>query len=294
MGVLSIGDWASRLFRDKRIGVHVSDSETTRATTPLTAAKQFGQEVALWREHMGMTQQQLAEATDYTRSYVAMVEVGERLGSEQFAKNCDGVFKTPESFTRLRERLSHAVLPPWFEPYAELERVARTIRSFQSQVMPGYLQTEDYARAMLAAVRPENLEDLVSGRMARRRVLERDDRPHVWLILDELVLRRTIGGPAVMAAQLQELLAAMKHPRTVVQVVPEEHAAHAGLAGPFTLLDLPGGEQVLWVDGHSQGRMGYDSAETASAAHSYDLLRAVAKSPEESADIVRTYLERLK
>jgi len=272
----------------------VSDSETIEATTPPTAASQFGQEVALWRDHMGMTQQQLAEATDYTRSYVAMVETGERLGSDQFAKNCDGVFNTPESFTRLRERLSRAVLPPWFEPYAQLEREARIIRSFQSQVMPGYLQTEDYARAMLAAVRPENLEDLVSGRMARRRVLERDDRPHVWLILDELVLRRTIGGPAVMAAQLQELLEAMEHPRTVVQVVPEDQASHAGLAGPFTLLDLAGGEQVLWVDGHSQGRMGYDSAETAAAVHSYDLLRAVAESPEKSAEIVCTYLERLK
>jgi len=272
----------------------MSELERARDKTPPTAAMQFGEEVALWREHAGMTQQELAEKVGYARSYVSMVETGERLGSEQFAHLCDDVFNTPQSLTRLRVRLVRAVLPPWFEPYVELERSATAIRSFQSQVMPGYLQTEAYARAMLAAVRPENLEDLVLGRMERRTLLEREDRPHVWLILDELALRRKMGGPAVMAAQLAELLGAASHPRTVVQVVPEDVAAHAGLAGPFTLLDLANGEQVLWVDGHSQGRMGYDQAETTAAVQSYDLLRAVAQSPEVSAETIRTYLEALK
>jgi transcriptional regulator with XRE-family HTH domain len=272
----------------------MSESKDAEVKTSPTAAQQFGEEVALWRDHAGITQQDLAEKVGYARSYVAMVETGERLGSEKFAQLCDEVFDTPKSLTRLRARLVRAVLPPWFEPYVELEKTATIIRSFQSQVMPGYLQTEDYARAMLAAVRPENLEDLVSGRMERRRVLEREDRPYVWLILDELALYRVMGGPAVMAAQLTELLEAASHPRTVVQIVPKDVAAHAGLAGPFTLLNLANGEQVLWVDGHSQGRMGYDRAETAAAVQSYDLLRAVAQSPEVSAETIRTYLERLK
>lgn len=195
--------------------------------------------------------------------------------------------------------------PSWFLPYVELEREASVIRSFQSQVIPGLLQTEAYARAMLTPVRPDNLDDLVAARMTRQAIFERAAPPRTWFIVDEQALRRKIGGPDVMAEQLERLLAAGQEPRIVIQVVPDAIAAHPGLAGPFTLLTFDEGKgpksdgrkpphDVLHVDAFSQGRTALDATEVTAATHAYDLLRSYALSPEDSAVLIGDHLEGLK
>jgi hypothetical protein len=183
--------------------------------------------------------------------------------------------------------------PSWFLPLVELERNAVSIRSFQGQLFHGLLQTEEYARTILADARPDNLEDLVAARMTRQSIFEREERPRTWFIIDEYVLMRHVGGEAVMRTQLERLLEAGQHPRTVIQILPRTVVTHPGLEGPFTVLGFDEGEDVLHVDGFFQGRTTADRGEVAVAAHTYDLLRAMALSPDASAELIGRHLKEL-
>lgn len=210
------------------------------------------------------------------------------------AKDLDSALCSDGHFARLHPLVVRHAYPSWFLPYVELEREATSMRVFEAQIIPGLLQTEAYARSMLHAVRADNLDDLVAARLTRQGVGERENPPRMWFVMDEHVLLRHIGGRDVMRAQLARLIEVGEQPRNVIQVVPRTVPAHAGLAGPFTLLGFEEGPDVLYVDGFGQGRLGLDTSEVADASRSYDLLRAVALSPEASADLIGAHMEELK
>ncbi|MEV4442360.1 DUF5753 domain-containing protein, partial [Streptomyces sp. NPDC049577] len=196
-------------------------------------------------------------------------------------------------FMRLHPLVIRFAYPSWFLPFVELEQQAVSMRVFESQIIPGLLQTEDYARAMLAAVRPDSLEDLVAARMSRKDVFDRESRPRTWFVVDEYVLLRHIGGTAVMRSQLEHLLKEGEEPRTVVQVVPRSVASHPGLSGAFTVLSFDKGADVLYVEGFPKGRLALEASEVTAADHAYDLLSAMALSPKASADLIGTHLKEL-
>ncbi len=138
------------------------------------------------------------------------------------------------------------VLPNWFEAYVGLEEAASQIRAYEVQFVPGLLQTEDYARAvtMLGYSNPREINRRVGLRVARQAMLTKPDPPSLWVVLDEAVLRRPIGGPAVMQAQLKYLVEMSQRPNVTVQVVPFNAGGHAAAGGPFSVLrfaehDLP-------------------------------------------------------
>ncbi|MFE2638972.1 helix-turn-helix domain-containing protein [Streptomyces scopuliridis] len=254
----------------------------------------FGSELKRIRTAADVSQDEAAVRAHTTQSMISKVESAKRVPSEDLACDLDTAFATDGHFGRLYPLVITYAYPSWFLPFVELEREATAMRVFESQIIPGLLQTEDYARAMLSAVRPDNLDDLVAARMTRQAVFERDMPPRIWFIMDENTLRRPIGGASVMRQQLERLLEHGQDPRSVIQVVPSTVAAHAGLAGPFTVLSFTEGPDVLYVDGFSQGRIALDSNEVAAASHAYDLLRADALSPEKSADLIGTHLKGLK
>jgi transcriptional regulator with XRE-family HTH domain len=254
----------------------------------------FGSEVRRVRTEAGMSQGQVAKEAHSTQAMISYIELARRVPTAQLAGDLDRVFGTGGHFQRLHPLVLRYAYPSWYLPIVQIEGDATSIRSFQSQVVPGLLQTEEYARAMLTAVRPDNLEDLIAARMSRQALFERDSPPRTWFVIDEVVLRRTIGGPKVMRGQLERLLVAGAVPRTVIQVIPERVAEHPGLAGPFAIFSLPEVPDMLYVDGFSKGRMGLDAAEVSEAVHAYDLLRAVSLSPVESAELIGGYLEGLK
>jgi hypothetical protein len=132
------------------------------------------------------------------------------------------------------------VLPGWFENYLGLESVCSTIRTFELQFVHGLFQTEDYARAVtqlgLEAASPEETERRVGLRVKRQDLLTRVSPPKIWSVMDEAVLRRPVGGPAVMRAQLGHLIEAAKSPEVTLQVVPFARGGHAGASGSFTIL----------------------------------------------------------
>jgi hypothetical protein len=146
------------------------------------------------------------------------------------------------------------VAPGWFEPYLGLESAASVIRDFELQFVPGLFQTEHYARAVTlltpAAMPGEETERRVSLRLKRQDLLARQDPPHVWAIVDEGVLRRPIGGQAVMRAQLTRLAEVAELPHVTLQVIPFGRGGHAAVGGSFNVLrfDNPDVPDVVYIE----------------------------------------------
>ncbi|MFF4602110.1 Scr1 family TA system antitoxin-like transcriptional regulator [Streptomyces sp. NPDC001339] len=281
-----------------------TEDDNGQPAPPISLLGFFGSRVLKLRTERGWSQAELANEAHTTGAMISYVENAKRVPSADLAHDLDEAFEV-DFFAEFYPLVVRYAYPAWFLPYIELEREASAIRSFQSQVIPGLLQTENYARAMLAPVRPDNLDDLVAARMTRQAIFERAAPPRTWFIVDEQALRRKIGGPDVMAEQLERLLTASHEPRIVIQVVPDTIAAHPGLAGPFTLLTFDQGKDpktgdrkpphdVLYVDAFSQGRTALDTTEVTAATHAYDLLRSYALSPEDSAALIGDHLEGLK
>ena len=136
------------------------------------------------------------------------------------------------------------LLPSWFQVYVGLEDAATLIRTYEVQFVPGLLQTEDYARAIMSTGQTGAAEEEVNRRvrlrMDRQKLLTRaDGAPRLWAVIDEAALRRLIGGPEVMRAQLEHLLGALKLPTVILQVMPFRSGGHAAEGGPFTILRFP-------------------------------------------------------
>ena len=131
------------------------------------------------------------------------------------------------------------ILPHWVEPYFGLEAAAASIREYELQFVPGLLQIEDYARAVIRLGNLPSEEEVIrraQARISRQEVLAREDPPKVWAVLDEGALRRVIGGPDIMRAQLEHLIEVCEHPAVTLQILPFSAGAHRAMGGPFTIL----------------------------------------------------------
>jgi transcriptional regulator with XRE-family HTH domain len=146
------------------------------------------------------------------------------------------------------------VLPTWVEPYVGLEAAASIIRTYQMQTMPGLLQTERYADALLRVGYPTVTEDELARRrelrISRQDILNRADAPQLWVVIDEGAIRRPLGGKAVMREQFQHLIDMSDHPAVTIQVLPFEVGAHAALIGPFSILRFaePDLQDVIYIE----------------------------------------------
>ncbi|MEE1940266.1 helix-turn-helix transcriptional regulator [Streptomyces sp. TRM 70361] len=132
-----------------------------------------------------------------------------------------------------------SVLPDWFSLYVSLQSEASLIRSYEPHCVPGLLQTEDYARALLRTGFPaadeEELDRRVALRMGRQQLLTKPGAPRLWMVLDEQVLRRPVGSAEVMRAQIDRLIEESAKPNISLQVMPFEAGPHPGMFGPFQL-----------------------------------------------------------
>jgi hypothetical protein len=148
------------------------------------------------------------------------------------------------------------VLPPWFRAYVDLESAATLIRTFESQLVPGLLQTADYVRAVVGGARtdssPEEVESRVALRLERQALLTRPGpgKPRLWAVVDEAALRRPVGGPKVMRAQLEHLIEASGWPNVTLQVLPLTEGAHPTMVGAFSILRFGDNElpDVVYIE----------------------------------------------
>jgi len=132
------------------------------------------------------------------------------------------------------------LLPQWFRVFVDLESAATLIRTYQGQLVPGLLQTEDYLRAVIAGARlsdpPEDAERRIALRMSRQTLLTRPDAPQLWAVVDEAALRRPVGGGQVLRAQLERLIEATELPNVRLQVLPFGAGAHPAMVSVFSIL----------------------------------------------------------
>jgi DNA-binding XRE family transcriptional regulator len=157
------------------------------------------------------------------------------------------------------------VLPQWFRAYVDLEQAATLIRTYEGQFVPGLLQTDDYMRAVMGGALAETTEETerrVELRHARQALLERDNPPRLWAVIDEAALRRPVGGARVMRAQIERLLECAELPSVVLQVLPFGAGAHPAMVGAFSILrfaddDLP---DIVYLE-HLTGAVYLDKRE---------------------------------
>jgi hypothetical protein len=131
------------------------------------------------------------------------------------------------------------ILPAWLEPYVGLEAAASVIRTYQIQIIPGLLQTEGYARALIrqgSAASEEEIARRSELRSSRQEVLRRPDSPQLWVVVDEGALRRPVGSREVVREQIKHLIEVADHPAVTLQILPFSAGAHSAMGGPFTIL----------------------------------------------------------
>jgi transcriptional regulator with XRE-family HTH domain len=203
----------------------------------------FAGEMKAARLAAGWSREDLATRLNYSVSLVSLVENTNRGPTPEFAERLDEVFGSSDRGTFVRlQRNARSQLPSWFQPWALQEQNARRIRSWQGAVVDGLLQVRSYATALLS-VQLGSTEDVVEQqvitRMARQEVLSRPDPPVISVILDEVVLRRPVGGAAVMREQVEHLISLSDSRNIVVQVVPLVVGSHTGLDGSFAIAEFP-------------------------------------------------------
>jgi transcriptional regulator with XRE-family HTH domain len=256
----------------------------------------FSEELRRARARVGLTQDQLAEKVAYSPSLVAHVETGTRAPSADFAARADAALDTDGLLSRMQPFVRSEAYPAWFRDWVEIEREATTLRWFEPLLIPGLLQTEEYARAILQAAHPASTDDdvdrLVSARMDRQSILTRDDPPLLWVIIDEGVLTRPVGGAQVMREQIDGLIGAARRPKVMLQVVPLGSGAHPGLAGQFAIASFDDSPDVAYLDNALAGQVIERADDISRVALLYDILKAEALSPRATVDLARKVIER--
>jgi transcriptional regulator with XRE-family HTH domain len=184
------------------------------------------------------------------------------------------------------------VLPSWFEAYIGLESEAVRLRDFQPLVMPGLLQTEDYARAVLRAAphagSSAEIDRQVALRMERQAILGQAIPPDLWVVLSESVLRVQVGGPAVLRVQLMRLAEVAERPNVTLQVLPFTTAAHVQPISPFTMLEFTDDADptVVYLEHLTGSLLLENEDEVRRYRVVFDHLRAEALGTGQTADLI--------
>jgi transcriptional regulator with XRE-family HTH domain len=274
--------------------VKLSKSEVK--TTSLAA---FASQLRAWRVRAGWTQVELGQKMGYSASLISGVESMDKPPTAEFGRACDQAFGTPGfdeaagtagTFVTLYELVAREAYPAFFAPVVPFEREAVRIHGWELGAIPGLLQTEDYARALIRVSRHMDsdaaVDRLVAARMERQVILRGEHPPMLWYVVDEGVVRHLVGGPAVMGAQLDRMIEAASTPGVVIQVLPFT-ADHAATDGPISIYESADAPAVCYTECYSGGRIVEARAEVAELTTVMSMLRASALPPRESRELIR-------
>jgi transcriptional regulator with XRE-family HTH domain len=267
-------------------------TDADRAGSP---AGVFGAELRYYRTRGALSQKDLAALAHVSHDVISKIETGDRPPAEDFPPRLDAIpeLATNGALTRLWGHLKKGQKQRtygWFAKWADIESQATALRTYEPLIVPGLLQTEDYARAILS-LRPgcdsDDLDTQVAARLARQSILE---RAQLWCVLDEGVLHRDIGGTKTMQAQLDRLAGLAGHPRVTIQVIPGSYG-HAGLLGGFVLADLDGQPPMVYLETAAEGQPTDSPAVAAHVSLRFDKLRSEALPWSASRDLIRKVAE---
>lgn len=260
-----------------------------------STAALFGEVLRHFREAAFLTQEALARQIPCDRPLVAHVESGARVPQETFAKKCDELLGTGGVLMRLWVRIDwypQVEHPDWFRRRAEMDAVAVSLREFEVQLVPGLLQTVDYARALLAQkASGALLEERVNARLSRQISFHAEGRALYVVVMEEGCLKRTVGSPAVMRDQCQRLLSAAAQPNILLHVTPAHDPEVVRFNTAMSLIELPDGQRWVYSESIDRGYLADDPIGYARHSRIYDVLRADARSVAESVDWIRQVME---
>jgi transcriptional regulator with XRE-family HTH domain len=250
--------------------------------------------LATLRKKAGKSLAQLAEDTGYERSYLNRLETGKRISKRPVMEDLDTYYETEGLLVRLWKSARNSVIADRYKLFMQYEEGAVIMHKYM-QVMPGLLQTEDYARAVLSStpthLGPDWLEEQVALRVSRQELLRREPSPSMRVILDEYVLRRPTADPDTWIGQLTHLIDSAQRPSIVIQVLPLSAGVHDLMGGSLSLLWQEDGTGVAYLEGNKSGDLVEDTSEVAQYRLSYDQLRDSALSPSASLHFIRQIKE---
>jgi transcriptional regulator with XRE-family HTH domain len=272
-------------------------SHASYESDPDALRAHFAIELRRQRTRAGLSMNGLAKALGCTAQWISQLEQTEKPVPEQTAFDLDTCFKTEGweendgLFIRVYRAIQRAgrrrVLLPGFQAYLQHEAEAIGIRCFAAQVVPGLLQTEDYARGVMLKTDPaETAEARVAGRIERQAIFNRERPPMMMFVLDESVLKRPVGGAKAMVDQLDHLIGFMGSPHVDLRVLPFGRVAPAGLEGGFILLSFEKDPDLMYIESAAVGQL-IDRRDTVfKAGVRFDLVMGEALSRAESYELI--------
>ncbi|MFI5758676.1 Scr1 family TA system antitoxin-like transcriptional regulator [Streptomyces sp. NPDC051569] len=264
--------------------------------TASSMAAFYGGRLRRLRQGKGWTQRALGSRVSVEHSRIAQIELAK--GSKptlDLSRALDDALDSDGLLQELWPHVYRETYPDWSRAYMDAEARAVEIWAYMGHAVHGLLQTPDYARAMLRVGRSlktqEQLEERVSARLARQERLRSCTPPQLWVVLDEAVLLRPVGGVAIMRQQLEHLLKAAQEAHVTIQVLPFSHGEHVAMGGSLNIVTSGDGSTVAYSEGADSGHLIEDPEEVKPYIVSYDHLRAEALPSTTSLDMVRSVME---
>ncbi|MEU3922796.1 helix-turn-helix transcriptional regulator [Streptomyces sp. NPDC029004] len=256
----------------------------------------FGAELKRLREDAGITQAALGASVFVSGGYIGQFEQAIRKPQLDVAQRIDETLQTGGFFERMcRKLINSSRYADYFAAAAELEALATRISEFAPTVVPGLLQTAEYAQAVVLASNPlaseEYVQETVKARIDRAQILKDAARPVYWAILHETALRIPAGGPAAMARQLDHIATLVRERKTLIQVLPYAAGAHPQMGKMLTLMEFEDAPPTAYTEAVYSGNLLDDPAVVKRTQAAYDLLRAAALSPEASLALIDSAAE---
>lgn len=250
----------------------------------------YGKLLKLFRENARLTQEELAERISYSHESVASVEQGRRPAKAPFTAAAERVLEAGGALQVLQEEVDFAKLPAFFRDFVLIEMEAVSRSSYDPLMVPGLLQTPDYARALFEGHCPrlseEAVEYSVDARMNRQTILTRTPTAEFAFVIGESALRNPVGSRAVMRRQQQQLLEHSRLPNVEIQVMPSEYGYHPGLEGPIVLVETVEHHQFGYFESQGIGNVVSDPAHVSAFGLRYGKLRSQALHTGESARLI--------
>ncbi|WP_432898760.1 DUF5753 domain-containing protein [Micromonospora matsumotoense] len=272
------------------------------AASPTIRARRLRRELRRLRDLRGLTVDDVARSVGWHRAKVIRIEQGHSgIAADGLRKLLDLYDASSEEREALTSLARQARQKGWWSVYGDVlpddyvgfEAEAEAISTFQSLHIPGLLQTEEYARAIIHAGRTtaskDEVDRVIAARQARKILLTRDAPPKLWIILDEAAVRRVVGGAKIMSVQLGRIIEACQLPAVEVQVLPFAAGAHASMGGAFTILDYAEpalDPAIVYVDNDTNTLLLEEEQQVSRYKLVFDHLRAKALDPDQSADFL--------
>uniref|UniRef100_A0AAU2A4X6 Helix-turn-helix transcriptional regulator n=1 Tax=Streptomyces sp. NBC_00093 TaxID=2975649 RepID=A0AAU2A4X6_9ACTN len=258
---------------------------------PASSPRAFlGAELRHAREAAGLSQEQLGSPLFVSGSFIGQLEAGTRRMMREYAIQFDKMLDTKDFFERNCAALAKSKYPNHFTEAVEAEALATSIRQFTPTLIAGLLQTRDYAEALFRSYWPTasdpEIDEMVTTRMERTRLLDDPTTPLLWAVLDEAALRRRVGGAATMAEALRHVADLARRRRIIMQVLPFSAGEIGSLPGGIKLMYFPDAPPLAYVEGVNMGQLLDDPATVARHELTFDLLRASALSPKDSLALI--------